>query len=64
MMSKAVSEVAGMAHVALDEVERLRAALTEIRGHLGAALVQSIATDDKIIMDHVRSAYVLAGGKL
>ena len=31
------------------------------RGHLGAALVQSIPADDQIIMDHVKAAYELLG---
>ncbi len=26
-------------------------------GHLGSAIAQSIASDDQIIMDHVRAAY-------
>ena len=39
-------------------------ALEEIRGHLGAALAQSLASDDQVIMQHVRDAFVLAGGKL
>lgn len=38
--------------------------MDEIRGHLGAALAQSIEKDDPIIMGHVLSAYLLAGGKL
>lgn len=28
----------------------------EARGHLGAALVQSLPSDDQIILDHVRAA--------
>ena len=28
-------------------------------GHLGSAISQSIASDDQIIMDHVRAAYEL-----
>lgn len=35
----------------------------EVMGHLGAALAQSIDKDDQIIMQHVRDAYVLLGGK-
>ena len=31
--------------------------LENIIGHLGAALRQQVASDDKIIMDHVREAY-------
>ena len=38
--------------------------LDEIRGHLGAALAQSLSSDDQVIMQHVRDAFVLAGGKL
>ncbi len=29
------------------------------RGHLGAAIAQSIPADDQIIMDHVKAAYEL-----
>jgi hypothetical protein len=38
--------------------------LDEIRGHLGAALAQSLDSDDQVIMQHVRDAFVLAGGRL
>jgi hypothetical protein len=38
--------------------------LDEIRGHLGAALAQTISSDDPIIIGHVRDAYLLAGGRL
>lgn len=34
--------------------------LEEIIGHLGAAIQQSIASDDQIIMSHVRNAYAIA----
>jgi hypothetical protein len=34
--------------------------LLEIIGHLGAAIGQSIASDDRIIMEHVRAAHGLA----
>lgn len=40
-----------------------RAALAEIRAHLGAAIAQSVALDDQIIMGHVRAAYRAAGGE-
>ena len=36
----------------------------EARDHLSAALAQSIESDDQIIMQHVRDAYVLLGGRL
>lgn len=36
--------------------------ITEALAHLGAALVQSIPSDDQIIMGHVRDAYRLLGG--
>lgn len=39
---------------------RLRQALLEIAGHLGAVLVQAIPSDDKIIIDHVREASQIA----
>jgi hypothetical protein len=34
--------------------------LLEIIAHLGAVLIQTAPTDDKIIIDHVRSAHRLA----
>ena len=34
--------------------------LLEIIAHLGAALIQSDASDDPIILEHVRSAHQLA----
>ena len=40
----------------LDELEILKNAIIEIRGHLGAAVAQSIPEDDQIIMGHVRDA--------
>jgi hypothetical protein len=43
--------------------EALAKALAEIRAHLGAILVQTIDSDDQIIIDHVRKAHELAGGK-
>lgn len=36
------------------------ALLDEITAHLGAAIMQSISTDDQIIMEHVRAAHGLA----
>ncbi len=36
------------------------AVLLEIIAHLGAAISQSIPTDDQIIMEHVRAAHELA----
>lgn len=38
--------------------------LLEIYGHLGAALAQSIPSDDQIIMEHVRDAYDIIGDLL
>ena len=35
--------------------------IDEAKGHLGAAIGQSIDSDDQIIMDHVRAAHVLLG---
>jgi hypothetical protein len=46
-----------------NEHDVLTKALAEIRAHLGAALVQTIDSDDQIIVDHVRKAHELAGGK-
>lgn len=34
--------------------------LSEIIGHLGSAITQSIASDDQIIMDHVKAAHEIA----
>lgn len=39
-----------------DETE----AILEIIGHLGAALIQTVPSDDQIIMGHVKSAHDLA----
>ena len=36
----------------------------EAISHLAAALAQSIESDDQVIMQHVRDAYVLLGGRL
>lgn len=36
------------------------AILDEIEAHLGAAIMQSVSTDDQIIMEHVRTAHGLA----
>ena len=46
------------------EASRLRKALLEIRGELHAALVQTIPSDDQIIMDHVRAADKIAQNAL
>ena len=34
--------------------------LQEIVGHLGSALIQTVPSDDQIIIGHVRSAHELA----
>jgi hypothetical protein len=34
--------------------------LNEIIAHLGASIIQSVPTDDQIIMDHVKAAHELA----
>jgi hypothetical protein len=34
-------------------------ALEEAVGHLGAAITQSLPTDDQIIMDHVKAAHAI-----
>ncbi len=34
--------------------------LSEIIGHLGAAIVQSTDRDDRIIMDHIKAAHEIA----
>lgn len=53
-----------------EEVQRLSKEIkkatdvTEARSHLGAALSQIIDTDNRIIVDHIRAAYLLLGGVL
>jgi hypothetical protein len=42
-----------------DQCEELKETVKEARNHLYAAMVQSIPSDDQIIMDHVRDAYDL-----
>lgn len=42
------------------DINQISDELLEIIGHLGAADVQSVSTDDQIIMGHVRDAYQLA----
>lgn len=37
-------------------------AIYEALGHLGAALAQSISTDDQVIVGHIREAYRALGG--
>jgi len=39
------------------------AAMASVRGELGAAVVQTLPSDDQVIAGHVRTAYVLAGGR-
>ena len=34
-------------------------ALEEAVGHLGAAIMQSVSSDDQIIMDHVKAAHAI-----
>ena len=36
--------------------------VAEAFAHLGAALAQSIVTDDQVIVGHIRSAYQALGG--
>jgi hypothetical protein len=42
------------------ELEPWRDELSEIIGHLGAAIIQSVASDDQTIMDHVKAAHEIA----
>lgn len=42
------------------ELEPWRTELDEIIGHLGSAITQSVASDDQIIMDHVKAAHEIA----
>ncbi len=39
------------------ELDRLREGLKSAHGHLASAVVQTISSDDRIIADHVLSAY-------
>jgi len=45
------------------EVEALTVERDEARACLGAALIQVAPSDDKIIIEHLRRAYELLGGK-
>jgi hypothetical protein len=45
---------------AVRELEPWRSELEEITSHLGAAIMQSTDSDDKIIMDHVKAAHEIA----
>jgi hypothetical protein len=45
---------------AVPQLEPWRIELDEIVIHLSAAVAQSIATDDQIIMDHVKAAHEIA----
>ncbi len=45
---------------AADEIDRLKNLLAEIRGELGACLVQRAPSDDAIIFEHIQSAYDLS----
>jgi hypothetical protein len=38
--------------------------LDEARAHLGAAIAMSISSDDQLIVDHLKEAYLHLGGKL
>ena len=56
-----------MSDVAMQVAERqsdvtaaLAEAFAEIAAHLGAAITQSLPTDDAIIMEHVRAAHKIA----
>ena len=42
------------------EPRALLAIVEDLRGHLGAAKVQRIPSDDKIIAEHIDAAYDLA----
>ncbi len=46
------------------KADRQPHAITKATAHLGAALIQTTASDDQIIMDHVRAAHSLLGGVL
>jgi len=57
---RAVVNGTGFAVTALRASVPSAALLDEITAHLGAAIMQSISTDDQIIMEHVRAAHGLA----
>lgn len=46
------------------DLGRLKSDLREIVGHLGAADIQIIPADDRIICDHLRAALTVARGAL
>ena len=46
--------------VAVPELDPWRTELSEIIGHLGSAITQSVSSDDRIIMDHVKAAHEIA----
>ena len=48
----------------ISEVRRLKAVALEARSRLSVALTQSIDSDDKIIMGHVRDAVEILGGEI
>lgn len=45
-------------------IAALETSILEASGHLGAARIQSIESDDKIIMGHVRDAESILGSAL
>ena len=45
-------------------IMHLTAVIEAARDHLGSALAQSVSSDDQIIMQHVRDAFLLLGGRL
>lgn len=49
-----------LAKMILDTKEQMYEAMS----HLAAALAQSLDSDDQVIMQHIRDAYVLLGGRL
>ena len=38
-------------------------AMATVRGELGAAVGQTLPSDDQVVAGHVKTAYVLAGGR-
>ena len=61
---KTVEEYARQIDASDRELVKLAKADYGARSHLGAALVQTLPTDDFIVMGHVRGAFVALGGKL
>jgi hypothetical protein len=59
-MAEAQAALPAPAKASTPELKPWRDELSEIIGHLGSAITQSVASDDQIIMDHVKAAHEIA----